>query len=794
MSTPEPANFSAHPGQLGAKIRGFLGNAALVVGLWLTLIRLPLSPTVDLDPSWRMTLGYAIEHGWQFGKDIVFTYGPLGHVLAPTNSGGLYGPQLAWQLGANFIFALAIWGLGRSFTAWRKAVYYVYFFVFGVSYVDAVHMIMILIFSLALTRDRFLANRWLTGLTAFALGVMSLVKFTNLLLAGFAIGCVLVWQLWRHRRATAGLIGTSFAIAFFGGWIALGQSLGNLPAYVLNSLSVSDGYVEAMGLDESGAMLFLGLGAAFTLAAYYGVSLASAVDRPRVTALTLIAAAASFLNWKHGFVRADGHVLAHFFISLFLVSAYPVLLQDEPAFRRVKGLLLAACAIFSLTGIWANSPPTIIWAPSTLNSRLVENSHALGSVPDFPTTARAEFLRLAKIYSLTGIKALIRDQPVDILGHEQAYALFNGFNFRARPTLQGYAAYNRHLEQLNADFYASARAPEFVLQKINRNTIDDHLPAIEDALAVRYLYHHYVFLMEDQEFLVWKRQAPNPALDQKTLLRTDTVGFGETVITPDLGDTPVWCEFQITPSFLGRVRAFFYKPPELKFAVTDGGGNQAIFRMVRGRAEAGFLIYPHITSNYNVVKYQEGEPGPRIARLTALMPPDERKYFSANMQVRFYRLPPFPRAMRVVEKPPEIKFRVFNQVPISASSAVPAEITPEAGKEVLFVHAPSVLEFLVVPPTHHLKGNFGFIARAYQDGNATRGSEFIIEWMDDAGKTSRLFYRLLQPVTVSADRGEQSFELTLPPGSGRLIMRTTPGPSNNNAFGWTYWTDVIFSK
>ena len=793
MTAPDPAPTAHRPSTLAGRLRYGLGQAALVVGLWLTLIRLPLSPTADLDSSWRMTLGYALQHGWQFGRDIVFTYGPLGYVLAPTNSGTLYVPQLAWQIGANLLFALAIWGLGRRLTGWRQAVYYVYFFVFGVGYVDAVHMIVIVLFSLALTRDRFLANRGLTALTALALGIMSLVKFTNLLLAGFALACLLALHLWRRRPATAGLIGGAFALAFLGGWAALGQSLANLPAYVATSLSVSNGYVEAMGLEESTGMLLWGLGAAGTLAAYYGLSLVTAADRPRVAAITLIAAAASFLNWKHGFVRADGHVLAHFFLSLFFVSAYPVLLQDEPAFRRTKGVLLAACAACCLGGIWANSPPTIIWAPNTLNARLVENAHALGQVRDFPATARAEYTRLAKTYALTGIKTLIRDQTVDILGNEQAYALFNGFNFRNRPTLQGYAAYNQHLEQLNADFYASGRAPEFVLQKINRNTIDDHLPAIEDALAVRYLYHHYSFLMEEQEFLLWRRQAPNPALDQKTLLRSEVIRFGDTVTAPDLGDSPVWCEVEIAPSLLGRLRTFFYKPPEIRFDVTDGGGNPATFRMVRERARAGFLIYPHITSNYNVVKYQEGEPGPRIARFTPLMPPGQRKYFGRDIQVRFYQLPPFSRAMRVLEKPPEIRFRVFNQVPISASSEVPTAITPEGGKEVLFAHPPSTLEFLVSPATRRLKGGYGFIARAYQDGNATDGAEFIIEWVDRGGKTTQLSHRLLRPVTVTADRGEQAFDLALPAGGGRLLLRITPGPANNLSFDWTYWTDVVFS-
>src|SRR6187551_2006121 len=121
----------------------------------------PNAPSSGLDPSWRMAVGYAAEHNWQFGTDIVFTYGPLGYLLASTNSGGLYFQHLAWQIGANLIFAVGIWFLGRSYGGWRKAAYYVYFFAFGIIYTDAVHMIVISLFSLGLLREDVVVRRWL---------------------------------------------------------------------------------------------------------------------------------------------------------------------------------------------------------------------------------------------------------------------------------------------------------------------------------------------------------------------------------------------------------------------------------------------------------------------------------------------------------------------------------------------------------------------------------------------------------------------------------------------------------
>src|SRR4051794_13965709 len=53
----------------------------LSVALFLALacFRFPhLSLTTGLDPSWNAVLVYAHEQGLQFGKEIAFTYGPLG--------------------------------------------------------------------------------------------------------------------------------------------------------------------------------------------------------------------------------------------------------------------------------------------------------------------------------------------------------------------------------------------------------------------------------------------------------------------------------------------------------------------------------------------------------------------------------------------------------------------------------------------------------------------------------------------------------------------------------------------
>jgi hypothetical protein len=794
MSTPSVS--TSWRIRLGSNLPYIIGNVALVIVFWLALIYWPAAPTSGLDPSWRMALGYAVQEGWQFGTDIAFTYGPLGYLLVSTNSGDLYSNHVVWQLGMHLLFAVSIWSFGRLFHGWRRAVYFIYFGVFGIAYVDAIHMLIILLWSFALTRDQVVKRRWLALLLSCGLAVLALVKFTNLILAGVAVTAVVGMYAWRRNWTLVALIGVSFYLGFVVAWAALGQAISNLPAYIINSLSISSGYVEAMGVDESPLMFGYGLTAALALAAYLALTLYRAKDFPLALTIAAITAAAVFLNWKHGFVRADGHVLAHFVVALFFVCCSAALLdQKNQPLAGLKSGLLAISGACCVLGIWLNSPGTMLYSPETLNKRVVDNGANLLSREGVIQRLRDQFTVAQRRFALLDSKAAIGNASVDVFGNEQSVAILSGLNYRARPALQGYAAYNERLSKLDLDFMASARGPEFVLQKINGNTIDHRMPSMDDSLATRYLYHHYEFLMQENQFLLWKRTANDAARDARTPLSTSSVRFGWAIGAPDLGDTPLWCELDIHPSLLGRLRAFFYKPPQMELAVTDGGGETTKFRLIRGQASTGFLVYPHFTSNLNVTNFQAGEQGPRITQMSVILPPEHRKYFKRFIDVRFFQLQPFQRSFKKAnDRPHEVRFRLFSQAPDNVVSPYPPELMVEGGKEVMLAHPPMSLEFAVGAETRRLIGAFGMVANAYANANTTDGAEFLVEWLDANNATTTLFRRHLQPKDNVEDRGEQQFNIALPPGPGRLILRTTPGPANNIAFDWTYWTDVKFTR
>ena len=220
VTSPATSPRTDRLARLGLPVLEFFGQAVLWALLWLNLIRLPQLPSAGLDPSWRLTLDYAFGHHLQFGTDLIFTYGPLGYLLAGTTSGEHYSHYLIWQIAAGAIFATVIWLFGRCFRGWRLAGYYAYFFFFGAVYVDAVHMIMVLLLSVALLREPVAARRWLVAVIGALLGMLALVKFTNLMLASFVVACVVGHHAWRRRWVDLALVAGSFAASFMLGWRA----------------------------------------------------------------------------------------------------------------------------------------------------------------------------------------------------------------------------------------------------------------------------------------------------------------------------------------------------------------------------------------------------------------------------------------------------------------------------------------------------------------------------------------------------------------------------------------------
>ncbi len=781
----EPVPVASSPTRADRAARGLF-----FVLLFLAIFTYPHFPVAELDPSWRMALTQGLVDGWQFGRDLVFTYGPLGFLMGNTYSGVTFWPFVLWQAASSLAFALLIYRQGLRLTGYARAFYWGTTILLGVGYVDSLLMVVMALIGFEFVRDAGQSRRVWHAALLVLLGVLAVIKFTNLMLAAFMVGiaALLDWQRRRPDEA-AWKIGW-FAGSFLLLWTLCGQSVLNLPAYLINSLEISQGYEQTMGLVGSGTALGMGIVVFVLLVAYAGFHLLGHADRPRALAGCLILGAFLYLNWKHGFVRADGHMIGFFICALLPITAFPALLDEPLRFRVWQRALLVPAGVLSVLGIHEALPGPVRFAFGLLQEKIYANVYNTVHFDRYYASYRDRLRAERTGYDLPKTKAVVGESTVDVLGYLQAVAIFNRLNYRPRPVLQSYSAYTPRLQQLNADYLASDRAPDFLLFRLE--TIDDRYAMLDDARALYIFIHRYEYVHSEKGFQLWRRLpgefdfttiAPRPR-------REIELEVGRPLDLTAHGTSPLWIEIDLPRTLLGRVRDFFYKPPIVRLALKDTAGNTTSYRLPLPLARAGFIVNPMIEDTVGFMQFTGGKPERHAATATLLVAEEDRRYLAPSARVRLSEARTSPNGENYFLEAEKLRFHMFKSTPITYESQSPVSAAVIDEEPVMVLHARSEMTFNLRDGAHRARGSFGMLVGTYTDGGNTDGAEFQVLWSNGADRIE-LFRRYLDPVKQVKDRGLHHFDVAIPsqPG-GRLFLRVNPGPKGNFSWDWTAWTGI----
>ena len=784
MAAKSSASPSLSPLDWVFRVLGFLTLVAIAFSL-------PAPPSAELDASWRMAIGKFFLEGRQFGTDVVFTYGPLGWAMGKTYWSGGWNWLVGWQLAQAVVMATLVYWHAFRLTGYYRIFFLLFYFLFGLTYQDAIQQTGMILAGLELIRRSNGPWRWSSLTLLLLLVLFSLVKFTNLLLGFFVVLLAGALELWVRRKISALRLPALFLGLFCAGWMLCGQHLGNLPAYFHSSLEISSGYQDAMGYPCPPLQLYLGLAVAGLLSLYLLLNLATAADRVRGLALFLAASAYLYLNWKHGFIRADGHQIGFYYAALTIIVGTPLLLDDGPRLRLVKSLTLAGAGLVTLVSLE-------LVLPGLVRGVLAMDSGAIDRNVNYalhPAATQGSYAAAFKGESDRGRLGRtadeIGDASLDVLGFEQGVALFNGFNYQPRPVFQSYSAYTPYLSRLNYDYYASDRAPEYALFKLQ--TIDGRLATMDDPHVLRLLVQRYSYRFSEQGFTLWKRKpGPFNAADfAPKPLRTVGAKLGEKIALADLADRNLWVEIDYHFSLLGKLRRFLFKPVLVQLRVTDDKGVESLYRLPQPIAATGFMLNPVVGDLLEFMRAAGGEPTRRVQSIAVEVAAEDRVFVAEKVRVAVSALPASDAGKNYFQNADRAKFHMFMEAPISYEALNPPNEDVIDGRRVMIMHAPSQMVFEVPAGATTINGAYGFVAGAYSNGGKTNGAEFVITWTDGSNPVI-LAERYMNPVVNPDDRGLQKFSLKLPKGSGRVTMQVKPGLYGEYAFDWTGWTAIEF--
>ncbi|HEV2395296.1 MAG TPA: hypothetical protein VG146_23350 [Verrucomicrobiae bacterium] len=612
----------------------------------LSVLTLPRVPISTLGESgWSAVLNYAHQKGWQYGTDLVYTYGPAGFLTI-----SFFAPHWAWvRLSVDVLVCFAV-AAGAVRAAWRltivKRILLLIIFVFFAANIDPRIDLLLdagLLFWGLLCRLES-GGRLVVSLAVLVIlaSFAGLTKLTFLVLTGLTVTMIALDLALRRKPQLALGLMACFAGGTLSLWLLLGQDLRHMGPFVINALAVARGY-NTMGLEgseqlrlRSGLVIVLAIGMVLSRCLAAG-TLTSRHSRGRAGLLLAWLLLLMFLVWKHGFLRADEY---HTCFFLGFVPILAVAFELLPCEDRTIGILSRGIA--GLCALLAGFTLESTFIAGTFTDALVRPSQAaaanLRSLCGPGAYHRQMMQALAKerlAARLPKVRNLVGQAPIDVFGYDEAYAWLNDLNYSPRPVFQSYAAYSAPLMRLNEQFYLSARAPEYVL--FGLRSLDRRFPPLEDARVLRALLINYQPVTEEGPFLLLKsRSSSRPSM---TLLREGTVGPGEPIGLEDFPATDLWIEIHPAPTWRGRLRELFYREPKVRLAVWgDLPGRLHKFRAPVAMLEAGFLASPLLLDNQQVLALFKGQPAHRPTAYSIELSGGSRGLWQGVIRYRVFKI------------------------------------------------------------------------------------------------------------------------------------------------------------
>ena len=609
-----------------------------------------------LDNSWIQTLHVAFERHWQFGHDIVFTFGPWGFLC-----GGYYPPTfltsvIAWST-LSIVFWLGCWRVAthsfrRQSSAWLWMIGFIGIMGLpnGQSVVIDVRQVAWVLILLSL--HFFVDDRPFSIpkiLITVSLGWLGLIKFTGMMMAAVVVLAIGGDEILRYRRFPWIIL--IFIASMLCFWLLAGQELSLLLPYLSNSWQESAGYTQAMIYSDGDEFMLVTV---FLLVAvtvslpfvYAGLVRHRFFGIPALAGLGVI----GLIVFKHGFVLCDyfHEIVATLSVMLIalisLAVSWPMLRGHGARAVLIELLLLDVAALYTAFSFSTCVPG------QGLFSRFTESFHPTHLLASGPSLLRSDDKRMAYESYLAQIRKKFPlpqlNGDVDVYPWQQDVVFAYGLHYHPRPVIQSYLAYTPKLADLNAAYIRDGQSAENILFRVE--TLNGQYPSLEDASSWPELLTRYDVNRVTGGFVLLKRST-TPRAYHLVPVKETSIRFGESLNLPPATEAPLWAEIKIDKTFMGTLACLFHKPPNLYLTVYLPKGQHLAYSLAPGMARDGFLLSPLISANasFAALALTDGKDDLKNWQVTSIKifagtTSGLTACYNSSVQIRLYELD-FPR-------------------------------------------------------------------------------------------------------------------------------------------------------
>ncbi|MFM0449720.1 hypothetical protein PQR21_04930 [Paraburkholderia nemoris] len=615
--------------------------AALVIAFLFLMPLKPTMPQIGLDPSWCAALNEAVAKHMVFGRDLVFTFGPLASVYNQTYHPSTDDIMLVFSglVAAGFCTACALLASPHRHLILLALPVLVAEATFRDPPFDrdapflALPIILLLLclrtslpkgHALRLAPSRLVICG--IAIASSAMATLPLIKgsFSGPVSLAFVLCSAIIASRSRLMAlAFALLVVSTTCIA----WIAAGQSLTALPAFFVAQAPIIGGYSEAMSVTGP-----VGAWVAFIVAAAWMLWIfARAVARPIGLAGWFAFAGLAcllFVAFKAGFVRHDQH--ATIAAGTLLFAGFMIAAISNPR----HALLCSLVSICAWGMIEFGDRPG---KTREIYTRIATASHDVKNGLGVRFGARgkldAEYMRsLAEIRTALPLPAVTG--TTDVYPYELSTVFAHHLAWSGRPVFQSYSAYSPALAELNASHLRASNAPEHVF--VHVGTIDNRVPLMDDGSSWPILLsQRYEIVGYDANFIHFVRRKETPAIrvsPRPTV--TLTAELNKAIALPFNGI--VWASIDLQPTLLGRIGLAVFKLPGVRIETTLDDGRVISNRYVPAMGHTGFILSPYVDSNDSMMALAAGDANSNAVRAIRILAP--ARFWGSHFNVQFTRL------------------------------------------------------------------------------------------------------------------------------------------------------------
>ena len=564
---------------------------------WHLLFLLPLiyfipfpiffAPSTGLDPSWRISLNMAIDKGLIFGKDIVFTYGPLGYLETRI-------PELVSRL-PIILFQIFIY---------INAIVFILFWINQEPVKrkwEKLNLVFIPFILLAFGPALFIPS----SITLFFYSLFYMILYLKrrdiLILPILSICCLLSF----YMKVNTGIVG-NFLFVVFMLFILLRKYLPVIPfliitavhfailyfasyglntdfsTYISNSMDIISAYNDAMFELQNLMAVILGSVGLVLLIYPFIWSIENIYKSILAYFLLFLFGAHTYILFKQGFTRSDmEHNTIYFsminFIAILIYISFPPIQKRLPFLAYLLPIALI-CVVGSKFNQFLSSMAS--------TGQFIEEM----SDPEKKIRLQETYAESRKL--APEMLEIIQDSTVDLLGFETCYMYYNDLNYTPRPVFQSYSAFSPELIQQNVDFFNGEKAPEYIIYHFG--TIDGRNHFWEEPKSFIPILSHYTVrgsMQQNNEIgplMLFDKRDTILSVESREL--PDAVAKLNEDFTVPVSDQILYMSMEYEYTLLGRIRRFLFQPDVVRMKIWEENENFYDVRLVLPVMQSGVPI------------------------------------------------------------------------------------------------------------------------------------------------------------------------------------------------------------